>query len=37
MNTSLFGLRMIEAFEGFPNGGKPYICPALCAFSLPTT
>jgi lysozyme len=26
--TSDFGLRMIEAFEGFPNGGKPYLCPA---------
>ncbi len=28
MRTSDFGLRMIEAFEGFPNGGKPYVCPA---------
>jgi lysozyme len=28
MQVSDFGLRMIEAFEGFPNNGKPYICPA---------
>lgn len=28
MGISSFGLRMIEAFEGLPNGGRPYTCPA---------
>lgn len=28
MRISDFGLAMIEAFEGFPNNGEPYLCPA---------
>jgi lysozyme len=28
MNISDFGLGLIEAFEGFPNKGRPYTCPA---------
>lgn len=28
LRTSDFGIAMIEAFEGFPAKGKPYLCPA---------